>query len=170
MRKCLYWPLPDLYAGKICAALDRQHPRDLFDIKLLLENEGISDDLRKVFLVYLISHPRPIAEVILPTHKDIRNLFEGEFLRMTEIPVTVEELEEARKDLIHILHSSLTDDEKRFLLSFKAKTPEWTLLGLEGIDQLPAVRWKMINLEKMPKDKHEKALRTLQAILESDSL
>ncbi|TKB05558.1 nucleotidyl transferase AbiEii/AbiGii toxin family protein [Desulforhopalus sp. IMCC35007] len=25
----------DLYGGKICAALDRQHPRDLFDIKYL---------------------------------------------------------------------------------------------------------------------------------------
>ena len=30
----------DLYGGKICAALDRQHPRDLFDIKLLLDHEG----------------------------------------------------------------------------------------------------------------------------------
>ena len=48
--------LPDLYAGKLCAALDRQHPRDLFDVKLLLENEGISADLRRTFLVYLISH------------------------------------------------------------------------------------------------------------------
>ena len=31
----------DLYAGKLCAALDRQHPRDLYDVKALLENEGI---------------------------------------------------------------------------------------------------------------------------------
>jgi len=31
----------DLYAGKICAALDRQHPRDLFDVHLLLKNEGL---------------------------------------------------------------------------------------------------------------------------------
>jgi predicted nucleotidyltransferase component of viral defense system len=35
---------PDLYAGKIVAALDRQHPRDLFDVRGLLANEGISDD------------------------------------------------------------------------------------------------------------------------------
>ena len=35
----------ELYAGKLVAALDRQHPRDLFDVKLLLENEGISDEL-----------------------------------------------------------------------------------------------------------------------------
>lgn len=31
----------DLYAGKICAALDRQHPRDLFDVHLLLKGEGL---------------------------------------------------------------------------------------------------------------------------------
>ncbi|MDC7230343.1 MAG: nucleotidyl transferase AbiEii/AbiGii toxin family protein [Sphaerochaetaceae bacterium] len=27
--------LPDLYGGKLCAGLDRQHPRDLFDIMVL---------------------------------------------------------------------------------------------------------------------------------------
>jgi predicted nucleotidyltransferase component of viral defense system len=51
----------DIYAGKICAALDRQHPRDLFDIKILLENEGLTDQIRQAFIVYLISHPRPIV-------------------------------------------------------------------------------------------------------------
>ena len=39
----------DLYGGKLHAALDRQHPRDLFDVKLLLENEGLTDDLFRVF-------------------------------------------------------------------------------------------------------------------------
>lgn len=46
----------EVYAGKICAALDRQHPRGLFNIKLLFENEGLSDKIRKAFIVYLISH------------------------------------------------------------------------------------------------------------------
>lgn len=39
----------DLYGGKIVAALDRQHPRDLFDIKQLYENEGLTNDLFRVF-------------------------------------------------------------------------------------------------------------------------
>ncbi len=43
----------DLYAGKIVAALDRQHPRDHFDVRDLLANEGIDDALRKAFIVYL---------------------------------------------------------------------------------------------------------------------
>ena len=50
--------LPDLYAGKIAAALDRQHPRDLFDVHFLFKNEGINDDLFRAFLVYLVSTTR----------------------------------------------------------------------------------------------------------------
>lgn len=157
--------LPDLYAGKICAALDRQHPRDLFDIKLLLENEGFGNDLRKTFLVYLISHNRPISELIAPSRVDIRSIFQGEFLQMTQTPITVEQLEDIRERLIESIHRGLTNEEKQFLLSFKAKKPDWSLLGLEGIDKLPAVKWKMLNLERMPKDKHEKALQTLKEIL-----
>ncbi|MCS0462653.1 nucleotidyl transferase AbiEii/AbiGii toxin family protein [Rhizobium favelukesii] len=39
----------DLYAGKIMAALVRQHPRDLFDIRDLLAAEGISEAIRQAF-------------------------------------------------------------------------------------------------------------------------
>jgi hypothetical protein len=51
---------PDLYAGKIVAAFDRQHARDLFDVRDLLANEGIDDRLRAAFIVYLLTHNRPI--------------------------------------------------------------------------------------------------------------
>jgi predicted nucleotidyltransferase component of viral defense system len=78
---------PDLYAGKICAALDRQHPRDLFDVKPLLENAGLTRELRLTFLVYLVSHSRPISELLAPNRKDIRGIFENEFVDMVEVPV-----------------------------------------------------------------------------------
>ena len=42
----------NLYAGKLVAGLDRQHPRDLFDIRGLLSNEGIDERLRTAFIVY----------------------------------------------------------------------------------------------------------------------
>ena len=45
----------DLYAGKLVAALDRQHPRDLFDVKHLLANEGIDGPLYQTFLAYILS-------------------------------------------------------------------------------------------------------------------
>lgn len=54
----------DIYGGKICAALDRQHPRDLFDVKVLFENEGVTEEIRKAFLVYLVSNNRPINELL----------------------------------------------------------------------------------------------------------
>src|SRR5580658_10434600 len=59
----------DLYAGKIVAALDRQHPRDLFDVRDLLANEGVDDSLRRAVIVYLLSHNRPMAEILAPTRK-----------------------------------------------------------------------------------------------------
>ena len=73
----------DLYAGKIVAALDRQHPRDLFDVRDLLRKEGISTSLRQAFLAYIVSHNRPAIEVLAPTRKDIRSDFEENFLGMT---------------------------------------------------------------------------------------
>jgi predicted nucleotidyltransferase component of viral defense system len=157
--------LADLYAGKICAALDRQHPRDLFDAKLLLENEGLTTEIRKSFLVYLISHNRPISELIAPTRQDISGVFEGEFLHMTTVPVSLTELEDARERLISTIHSDLTDNEREFLLSFKARAPDWSLLGLENIEQLPAVKWKIMNLAKMPEPKHSSALANLNRAL-----
>lgn len=45
----------DLYGGKLHAALDRRHPRDLFDVRLLYQNEGLTDDLFRVFMVYVAS-------------------------------------------------------------------------------------------------------------------
>jgi predicted nucleotidyltransferase component of viral defense system len=70
----------DLYAGKICAALDRQHPRDLFDVKLLLENEGITDDIRQAFVIYLACSPRPMSELLAPNELDVRDIYNKEFV------------------------------------------------------------------------------------------
>lgn len=159
--------LADLYAGKLCAALDRQHPRDLFDVKFLLENEGLSQDLRKTFLVYLISHNRTMAELLRPTRKELQATYDNEFIRMAQIDVPLEELEAVRETMISELNKSLTDEEKRFLLSFKALKPDWTLLGLSNIENLPAVRWKMHNLEKMDKNRHSEALKSLKDVLYS---
>lgn len=157
----------DLYGGKICAALDRQHPRDLFDIKMLLENEGLTDELRKVFLVYLISSPRPISELLIPNELTISTEWINEFKGMTRIGVTLEELYHTRTKLFHLVRESLTQNEKLFLLSFKEVTPEWNLIGLDGIENLPAVRWKLHNLSLMKKPKHDEALLKLKKVLDN---
>lgn len=75
----------DLYSGKICAALSRQHPRDIFDIKILFDNEGITDKLRQAFVVYLASGSRPISEFLEPNLLNQELLFKQEFLGMNDV-------------------------------------------------------------------------------------
>lgn len=157
--------LEDLYGGKICAALDRQHPRDLFDVKLLMENEGITVGMVKAFVFYLISHDRPMVEVLNPGLQDISQLFENEFAGMSSEDVKLEDLISVRSDLISRIKSSLTDEQKKFLLSFKNKKPEWQLSGIEGIEKYPSVQWKLMNLEKMNEKKHAAAYEKLKEYL-----
>lgn len=156
----------DLYAGKICAALDRQHPRDLFDIKILLNNEGISDELRKAFIIYLISNNRPIVELLNPNLLDIRSIYNDELDGMSDNIPACEQLVETRKSLIDIIKNNLTNTEKEFLLSFKNAEPNWSLLSLENIDKLPAIAWKLNNIQKMDKKKHTIILTKLKTVLE----
>ena len=155
----------DLYAGKMCAALDRQHPRDLFDIALLLDREGIGRDLLKTFLVYLIGHNRPIAELLAPRRRDIAGLYDGEFREMVREPVLLQTLLDARERLVEALHAALTEEDRAFLLSVKGRKPDWSLIDLPGIADLPAVRWKLVNLDRMSEAKHAAALDRLRRVL-----
>ena len=157
----------DVFGSKICAALDRQHPRDIFDIKYLLENEGLSENIRKSFIVYLISHPRPIHELLKPKIKDISNAFMNQFKGMTSIDIKLSELQQARDKLITDINETLTVSERNFLISFKNISPEWNTLGIEGIKNLPAVKWKLHNLKKMDQSKRKEQLQLLKEHLSS---
>jgi predicted nucleotidyltransferase component of viral defense system len=155
----------DLYAGKICAALDRQHPRDLFDVHLLLKSEGLKPEIRKAFIVYLVSHPRPMVEILSPQRKDIRAIFENEFKGMIAENITFEALEMTRNNLVAILLQELAPDERKFIVSVKQGQPRWDLLDFEGIKDLPAVKWKLLNIARMAPSKHQKAVRKLRDYL-----
>lgn len=152
----------ELFGGKICAALDRQHPRDLFDVKQLFEGAGLTTDIRKGFLVHLISHDRPMHELLEPNRKDVRAVFESEFAEMTETAVGYDSLVAARERLIGELKASLTADEKQFLISVKEGKPAWPLLGLKGVERLPAVQWKLKNIDKISPDKKKELLSKLK--------
>jgi hypothetical protein len=155
----------DLYAGKICAALDRQHPRDFFDVRGLLDNEGISDSLMDVFMVYLISSSQPISKLLQPNLIDISHTFEEQFIGMTTEPIELKLLTDTRKELITLLHEKLTTEHRTFLLGFKKGDPDWSLLPFDNIDLLPSVKWKMLNLEKMDKVKRAEAFEKLERSL-----
>jgi nucleotidyltransferase AbiEii toxin of type IV toxin-antitoxin system len=142
--------------------LDRQHPRDLFDVMVLLENEGISEEIRKAFVVYLASHDRPMNELLDPTRKDMRGVYESEFAGMTIKAVRYEDLIGARGTLIETLKKELTDAEKFFLVSLKKGQPDWNALAIQGIEKLPAIKWKLMNIEKMGHRKRSDSLEQLK--------
>jgi predicted nucleotidyltransferase component of viral defense system len=143
--------LEDVYGGKLVAAMDRQHPRDLFDVMQLLAHEGITAGIRRAFVVYLASHNRPVHEVLFPSMRDIRRDFEHNFAGMTVEPVELETLLAVRERMARELQQGLTGDEKRFLLTLVAAEPEWSLLSVPHLENLPGVRWKLQNLERLRK-------------------
>ena len=155
----------DLYAGKIVAALDRQHPRDLFDVRDLLAHEGISDELRRAFLVYLISHNRPMAEVLAPTRKPLAEEFARGFVGMTQEPVALADLEAAREAIIAAMIADMPDAHRHFLVGFKRGQPDWELLGIPEAQRLPAVLWKQRNLDRLLADKRSDLAAALERAL-----
>lgn len=155
----------DLYAGKAVAGLDRQHPRDLFDWRDLLANEGVDDELRRAFLVYMISHDRPMFEVLAPTRKDITQLFERDFDGMTDKVIKIEELIAAREALIAGMVLDMPEAHKAFLLSFERGAPDWKLLGIPHVAGLPAVKWRQLNLDKIPAAKRAMLVAELEKAL-----
>ena len=157
----------DLYGGKLCAALDRQHPRDLFDVYHLYRNEGITDRMRQAFIVYLLSHNRPIAELLHPQLKDdLGETFRESFEGMAFDPVPLDDMVETWKTVVHTLNRDFTEDEREFILSFKRKSPDWDLFPVKEIRHMPAIQWKMMNLEKMSSKKHTAAYKKLERLLQ----
>jgi hypothetical protein len=156
----------DLYGGKLCAALDRQHPRDLFDVMQLYEHEGITAGIRRAFVVYLACGNRPIHEVLFPQLRDIRHDFAHNFQGMTEDPVPLDALIATREKLVTQIQANLDADERRFLLSLVRAEPEWPLLGIEHLERLPGVRWKLQNLQQLRKTNARKFAEQADALVE----
>lgn len=158
-------PLGQLYGGKICAALDRQHPRDLFDVKYLLENEGFTDVIKKGFLLFLLSSNRPLHEMLHPNFIDQRETLVNQFEGMSPEPFTYGDFEKIREQLVKTIHQNITDQDKEFLLSFGEGIPNWDIYDFE---RFPAVQWKLQNLTKLKNgnpEKHESFVASLKKVL-----
>ncbi len=156
-------PIGQLYGGKICAALDRQHPRDLFDIKNLLQNEGFEEEIKTGFLFCLLGSKRPIYEMLYPHLVDQRKAMANQFDGMSDELFTYEDFEATRNLLLQTIHENLTDADKQFLLSFENGTPDWSLYNFEDY---PAVQWKLQNLQKLKEinaEKHSEQLKKLKS-------
>lgn len=142
---------PELYGSKLVAAMDRQHPRDLFDVRGLFERGGLTAEVVECFVCYLAGHNRPVHEVLFSRDVDIASAFANEFVGMTRNPVTLEELHDVRRRLKEALPAALTPDQRQFLLSLVAGAPDWQLMKCTHLSELPAIRWKLQNLVKLKK-------------------
>jgi predicted nucleotidyltransferase component of viral defense system len=156
----------DLFAGKLVAALDRQHPRDLFDVRGLFAHEGLSDELREVFLVYLLSHNRPMGEVLSGRVKDLANEYRNGFEGMTEEVVHIEELIEAQQQMIELLIGGMPNEHREFLIGFERGEPDWSLLKSGHVAELPAIRWRQRNLDKLKRDQRSALVELLRSSLD----
>jgi predicted nucleotidyltransferase component of viral defense system len=158
-------PKAQLFGGKLVAALDRQHPRDLFDVRYLLREESINEEIKVGFLFSLLSSNRPMNELLNPNKLDQRKALENQFEGMSREPFSYEEFEETREELIQAIKYTLTKADQEFLISIKSLKPDWTVYDFE---KFPSIQWKLENLKnfkaKNPSG-YEKALAKLTELL-----
>ena len=158
----------ELYGSKICAALDRQHPRDLFDVYLLFQESGFNEDVKYGFIEALVSHMRTMHEVLQPHKLNQRSAFEKQFQGMSDIIFTYEDFESTREQLVEIVDSSLSETDRSFLLSFEGGKPDWDLYPIPRLNEMPAVQWKLKNLQNLIKsnpEKHNEIILKLESLL-----
>lgn len=146
-------PMTQLYGGKIAAALSRQHPRDLFDVKYM---DIPLSECREGLIFCLLGSDRPIHESFAPHLIDQREVMENQFAGMTDISFTYEEFEATRSKLINDVHSLMTEADKKFLIGFEFGQPEWHGYEFEYFKDYPSVQWKLLNLKKLTKQNPKK--------------
>lgn len=162
---------PELYGSKLVAAFDRQHPRDWFDVLHLLRRDGLTADVVACFVAYLVGHNRPVHEVLFPTVKPMQPVYDAEFIGMTSEGIALTELEKTRRDMLAALPSLLSAAQREFLLSLVRAEPRWELMPFQQLRYLPAVRWKLQNLDKLKarnkrkfSEQHDQLLARFQAL------
>jgi len=133
-----------LFGGKICAALSRQHPRDLFDCR------GVSSEefnaVKPGFMLCLLGSDKPIVESLDPNPIDQSEAMENQFNGMTDVPFTYADYETSRVNLISVVNNGLTEDDQLFLISFEGGNPDWSKCCAGDLGAYPSVKWKLQNI------------------------
>jgi predicted nucleotidyltransferase component of viral defense system len=146
----------ELYGSKLVAAMDRQHPRDIFDVMLMLDRFGWQPAFIDCFVAYLAGHNRPVHEVLFPKTKPLAPAFANEFAGMTRVPVDVGTLGQMQTRLLRELPQQLTPAHRNFLISLVQGDPDWQLMPMSLLRELPALKWKLMNLAKLKKNNPER--------------
>jgi predicted nucleotidyltransferase component of viral defense system len=143
----------ELYGSKLVAALDRQHPRDLFDVLHMYSTPslGLRGDIVDAFVGYLAGHNRPVHEVLFAPRRPMGGAHEKEFVGLTIVEVGLDTLEATQDRLHRELPAALSAEHRGFLLSLVRLEPNWALMPFGHLNELPAIRWKLQNLERLKK-------------------
>ncbi|MCK9256352.1 MAG: nucleotidyl transferase AbiEii/AbiGii toxin family protein [Bacteroidales bacterium] len=162
--------LSQLYGGKIMAALDRQHPRDLFDVKLMFDFVTDFAQIKKGFLYCLLGGDRPIVESLSPNRIDQQETMIKQFAGMTNIPFSYSDYDETREKLINFINSNLTQQDKEFLIAFEGGNELFQFSEYQEYLQFPSVQWKLQNIQKLKGinlNKLKENIKKLEKILSS---
>lgn len=146
-------PLTQLYGGKIAAALSRQHPRDMFDVNHMRMS---LKEAKYGFIFCLLGSDRPIHESFAPSLIDQMDAMEKQFSGMSDISFTYKDYEETRFRLIEDIKNVMTEEDKRFLVSFEQGNPLWEESPYAEFAEYPSVKWKLLNLSKLKKTNSKK--------------
>lgn len=147
--------IPQLYGGKISAALSRQHPRDLIDVKQM---DIPLADVKEGLIFCLLGSDRPIHESFAPNLIDQHEAMERQFSGMSEIPFSYNDFEATRKKLVSDVNSVMTEEDRRFLIDFEELAVDWEGTPYPSFREYPSVRWKMQNLKNL-KESNPKKLK-----------
>lgn len=149
MAKMTVLSRAELYGGKFCAALDRQHPRDLFDIAQFFKRHEITAEIKNGFLALALCHNRPLHELLNPILQDHETIFEQQFRGMADTPFSYDEHRETFLRLRQELAAAMTDDDRQHLLDFISLKGSPADFGIPNLSALPAIAWKRKNLETL---------------------
>ena len=158
----------EVFGGKICAALDRQHPRDLFDIYQLVENNGLNAQVMQGFVVMLLGAGRPIYEMITPNVLNQETTFNNEFQGMTDSDFSYKQHIETLKYLTEKVQTELKENYKDMLFDFVRLNLNLNQTEIPNLEKLPAIQWKLQNLKKLQKinsAKFDNEFKELEKIL-----
>lgn len=145
--------MPLLYGGKISAALSRQHPRDLFDIKQM---DIPLADVKSGLIFCLLGSDRPIHESFAPSLIDQHEAMERQFSDMSEMPFSYDDFEATRAKLVRDVNSVMTEEDRRFLIAFEELSLDWESSPYPSFRDYPSVKWKIQNLQRLKSSNPQK--------------
>ena len=153
----------ELYGGKVCAALDRQHPRDLFDMAQFYKSHSLAE-VKEGFLVLALGHNRPLHELLGPMIQEQGEIFDQQFAGMSDEPFSYNEHLATLVRLMADVKGLFDDGDKQRLLDFVSLSGEENAWGIPHFDELPAIRWKRRNLESLRKSNPKKFTAQREAL------